>query len=105
MKKMSASDYVATSIIDRFIIGSKRERSRLLSEVSELTEKTGRESIIKYLAFSRSRHCFFEPTKEKERLIKAIFPHHSEKAIHSWLDEGAKLLASLNEEKIKNLWT
>ena len=102
-EKMFASDYIATSIIDRFIIGSKRERSRLLSEVRELTEKTGRKSIIKYLAFSRSRHCFFEPTKEKEKLLQAIFPHHSEEEIHCWLSEGSNLIDDLKAEKITDL--
>jgi hypothetical protein len=102
-EKMYTSDYVATSIINLYGISSKKSKDKLLSEVRKLTEKFGRKSIIKYLAFSKSHRCFFLPTIEKEKLLQEIFPNYSEEEIHSWLNEGARLFTSLSEERIKDL--
>jgi len=100
-EKIYASNWVAR-IIGSYQFYDDKEKKQAKKIVNELAAKHGWKSLIMYLPFSRSRHCWFLPNEKKLQLLSEFFPVAKE-TIEEWLYEGIKMKEPIDKDKFEQL--
>lgn len=101
-ERLHAADWVA-KIISNFEFYDDKEKVEAKEYIEKMVDGYGVKTIISHLPFSLCRFNFILPTPDKERTLQKFFPQLPIEIIHEWLNEGAKIALTINEEKLEDL--